>query len=81
MRFTVTVLNDALYKLPRRHQVKLARRAARKALRMGSTSATVHFPGPQGLQVVVNCQQATIVISQAHESTRSVMTRNYRKSA
>lgn len=77
----MTVLSDALYMLPRKHQVKLARRAARKAMRMGSTSATVHFPGPYGLKVVVNCHKATIVISKAEESVRSFMTRNYRRSA
>jgi len=81
MKFQVTVLPEASFALSRMHQVKLARRAARKALRMGSTAAIVIFPGPHGLRVTVNCQEATIVITRANENMRGVTKRNYRRSA
>ena len=81
MRFQVSVSSEALSTLPRLLQQKLARRAARKVLRMGSTSATVIFPGPQDLRVIVNCLQGTIVIATAHEMLRGSLISGYRKSA
>ena len=81
MRFQVSVSSGVLSTLPRQHQRKLARRAARKVLRMGRTSATVIFSGPQDLRVIVNCHQAMIVIAKAHETLRGTMIREFRKSA
>lgn len=70
MRFQVSVSQGVLSTLPRALQQKLARRAARKVLRMGQTTATVIFRGPDDLQVIVNCVQATIIIAKAHETLR-----------
>lgn len=81
MRFKVTVFPEASFTLPEFYQQKLARRAARKVLRMGSTTATVIFPGPRDLRVIVNCQKATIVIATVHESTRRPGVKDLRKSA
>lgn len=76
MRFQVTVFSDALYTLSRMHQVKLARRAARKAMRMGSSSAIVIFPGPRGLRVTVNCLKGTIVITKVPETAGQKLRRS-----
>ncbi len=81
MRFQVSVSSGVLFTLPRLHQQKLARRAARKVLRMGRTSATVIFTGPQDLRVIVNCVQGTIIIAMAHETLRGSLIKEYRKSA
>lgn len=81
MRFQVSVSSGVLSTLPRVLQLKLARRAARKVLRMGRTSATVIFRGPEDLQVIVNCLQATIIIARAHETLRRSLISDYRKSA
>lgn len=65
MNFKVFVTGNACELLPLPLQQKLARRAARKVLRMGRTSAIVIFPGPNNLRVTVNCMQSTIVIDLA----------------
>lgn len=81
MRFQVSVSPAASSTLPRLLQHKLARRAARKVLRMGRTSATIIFPGPQDLRVIVNCLQETIIIAKAHETLRGMTSRDFRRSA
>jgi len=81
MKFSVSVLPDAADLLPRVLQLKLARRAARKVLRMGNTSATIIFPGPDDLRVVVNCLKGTIFITRTPEALRSAPSRTLRKSA
>ncbi|HMO35962.1 MAG TPA: hypothetical protein PKA06_07965 [Gemmatales bacterium] len=75
MRFQVTIYPDAAYILSKKLQFKLARRAARKVMRMGDTSATVIFPGPKGLHVTVDCRQASIVIAQKDEVERAAYQR------
>lgn len=81
MRFQVSVSQGVLSRLPRVFQQKLARRAARKVLRMGRTSATVIFRGPNDLQVIVNCAQATILIAKAQETLRGSLLSDGRKAA
>lgn len=81
MRFKVSISKGVLTTLPRMLQQKLARRAARKVLRMGQTSATVIFRGPDDLQVIVNCVQATILIAKAHETLRGSLLRDQRQAA
>ncbi len=81
MRFQVSVSQAVLTTLPRLLQQKLAGRAARKVLRMGRTTATVIFRGPDDLQVIVNCVQATIVIAKAHETLRGALIRGFRQAA
>jgi len=81
MRFQVSVSKGVLSTLPRMLQQKLARRAARKVLRMGQTSATVIFRGPDDLQVIVNCVQATILIAKAYETLRGSLLRDQRQAA
>jgi hypothetical protein len=81
MRFSVSILPEAAQLLPRVLQFKLARRAARKVLRMGNTSATIIFPGPDDLRVVVNCLKRTIVITRTPEALRSSPSKSYRRSA
>jgi hypothetical protein len=75
MRFVVTVYRDAAWILSKKLQVKLARRAAQKAMRLGDTSATVIFPGPKQLRVTVDCRKGTIVIAQANEIERAAYMR------
>lgn len=81
MKFTVSISNEASFLLSPTFQQKLARRAARKALRMGKTSAIVIFSGPNNLRVVVNCQTATIIVSLAHERVLGPTIRLMRRSA
>jgi hypothetical protein len=81
MRFQVSVSQAVLSALPRVLQQKLARRAARKVLRMGRTSATVIFRGPDDLQVIVNCVQATIILAKVQETLRGSLLRDYRTAA
>lgn len=81
MRFQVSVSSSVLSTLPRLLQQKLARRAARKVLRMGRSTATVIFRGPNDLQVIVNCVQATIIIAKAHETLRGTLLSDFRRVA
>ena len=81
MKYKVTVSPDAAMNLPVFLQQKLARRAARKVMRMGSTSAIVIFSGPHNLRVVVNCKTATIVIYVSSENAHGSIFRLMRKAA
>ncbi|MFT3882922.1 MAG: hypothetical protein QM703_25110 [Gemmatales bacterium] len=81
MRFQVSVSQGVLSTLPRMLQQKLARRAARKVLRMGQTTATVIFRGPDDLQVIVNCVQATILIAKTQETLRGALLSEFRRAA
>lgn len=81
MKFSLNVLPEAAELLPRVLQLKLARRAARKVQRMGSTSATIIFPGPDDLRVVVNCLKGTIFITRTPEALRTSPSRTLKKSA
>jgi len=62
-------------------QQKLARRAARKVLRMGNTCGIVLFTGPDNLRVVVNGLNATIVVYLSSETTHGSIFRLIRKAA
>lgn len=81
MRFQVSVSHSVMSTLPRLLQHKLARRAARKVLRMGQTSATVIFRGPDDMQVIVNCVQGTILLAKAQETLRGRLLSDYLQAA
>jgi hypothetical protein len=81
MKFTVSVSPSATFLLSHSGRTALARRAARKVLRMGMSSAIVIFRGPNNLRVIVNCQRAAIRITTAQETASKNTLRLLRKSA
>ena len=68
MKFIVSISPEASSLLIPHLRWKLARRAARKVQRMGSSSAMVVFPGPNDLRVIVDCLRSTIRITTAREA-------------
>lgn len=81
MKFTVNISPVACDLLVPALRWRLARRAARKVMRMGSSSALVIFHGPEDLRVIVNCPQTAIQITTGAEAKRQSTLRLLRKSA
>jgi hypothetical protein len=81
MKFTVSVSPGAASFLNHSRRASLARRAARKVLRMGPVSAIVIFHGPFDLRVIVNWQRQAVRITTAHENASRNTIRLLRKSA
>jgi hypothetical protein len=81
MKFAVSVSPGASILLNHSRRAALARRAARKVLRMGPVLATVIFHGPYDLRVIVSWRRSAIRITTAHETATKNTIRLLRKSA